>query len=225
MRPHFYSSEQTHGQKFGDSRVQACTGRRDDPRLICCSRSTNDGNYAIVDHHKHRDEPTISAWTAPPIKSWSGMAAVVGGNRCRNFPEDHRHSVAGSSGRVSTRFRKWSGLRQSPQVTYDRSCGSPIRKAGVNLVHHDRRRQFPNGAPSRRGTDPHRFPQPREARRVLDQRRCARVQPGRRTFQLKPHSFRPRCDPQARERLTRPLEARPDFTFCAGGDWAAWLES
>ena len=44
------------------------------------------------------------------------------GNRCRNFPEDHRHSVAGSSGRVSTRFRKWSGLRQSPQVTYDRSC-------------------------------------------------------------------------------------------------------
>jgi hypothetical protein len=47
----------------------------------------------------------------------------------------------------------------------------------------------------------------------------------RRTFQLKPHSFRPRCDPQARERLTRPLEARPDFTFCAGGDWAAWLES
>jgi hypothetical protein len=69
-----------------------------------------------------------------------------GGNRCRNFPEDHRHSVAGSSGRISTRFRKWSGLRQSPQVTYDRSCGSPIRKAGVNLVHHDRRRQFPNGA-------------------------------------------------------------------------------
>jgi hypothetical protein len=148
-----------------------------------------------------------------------------GGNRCRNFPEDHRHSVAGSSGRVSTRFRKWSGLRQSPQVTYDRSCGSPIRKAGVNLVHHDRRRQFPNGAPSRRGTDPHRFPQPREARRVLDQRRCARVQPGRRTFQLKPHSFRPRCDPQARERLTRPLEARPDFTFCAGGDRNAWLEA
>jgi hypothetical protein len=77
MRPHFYSSEQTHGQKFGDSRVQACTGRRDDPRLSCCSRSTNDGNHAIVDHHKHRDEPTISAWTAPPIKSWSGMAAAV----------------------------------------------------------------------------------------------------------------------------------------------------
>jgi hypothetical protein len=126
------------------------------------------------------------------------------------------------------------GFNSIPQVVrsssispsqYDRSCGSPIRKAGVNLVHHDRRRQFPNGAPSRRGTDPHRFPQPREARRVLDQRRCARVQPGRRTFQLKPHSFRPRCDPQARERLTRPLEARPDFTFCAGGDWAAWLES
>jgi hypothetical protein len=66
-----------------------------------------------------------------------------GGNRCRNFPEDQRHSVAGSSGRISTRFRKWSGLRQSPQVTYDRSCGSPIRKAGVNLVHHDLGDNFP----------------------------------------------------------------------------------
>jgi hypothetical protein len=81
------------------------------------------------------------------IAEWDGSyhegQRRFGGNRCRNFPEDHRHSVAGSSGRISTRFRKWSGLRQSPQVTYDRSCGSPIRKAGVNLVHHDLGDNFP----------------------------------------------------------------------------------
>ncbi len=54
------------------------------------------------------------------IAEWNGSyhegQRRFGGNRCRNFPEDHRHSVAGSSGRISTRFRKWSGLRQSPQV-------------------------------------------------------------------------------------------------------------
>ena len=75
-------------------------------------------------------------------------------------------------------FRKQSGVRQSPQGTHNRSCGSPIREADGELAHRDRQRQFPNGAPSRRRASPHRFPQAREARRLLDRRRRAPGQSG-----------------------------------------------
>ena len=66
--------------------------------------------------------PTISAWTAPPIKFWSDMAmaglAVID---ARDSPADRGHSTARPSGRFSTQFRKQSGVRQSPQGTHDRS--------------------------------------------------------------------------------------------------------
>ena len=105
----------------------------------------------------------------------NGGLAVID---AKTSPADRGHSTARPSGRFSTQFRKQSGVRQSPQGTHNRSCGSPIREADGELAHRDRQRQFPNGAPSRRRASPHRFPQAREARRLLDRRRRAPGQSG-----------------------------------------------